>query len=84
MLFLKVNIQPPPLPPLPLIRHRNSINPEDKEEACQWSNVGERSAEYREMVNIFKPLIVKNLLVHDILPSLPFLGVFLFYVVNHI
>ncbi|XP_060595637.1 uncharacterized protein LOC132749761 [Ruditapes philippinarum] len=29
--------------------------------------------EYREMVRIFKPLIVQNLLVHDILPSLPFL-----------
>ncbi|XP_060551340.1 uncharacterized protein LOC132712918, partial [Ruditapes philippinarum] len=32
-----------------------------------------RCLEYREMVRIFKPLIVQNLLVHDILPSLPFL-----------
>jgi hypothetical protein len=32
--------------------------------------------EYSEMVRIFKPLIVQNLLVHDILPSLPFLGLY--------
>lgn len=32
--------------------------------------------EYREMVKIFKPLIVQNLLVHDILPFLPFLGMY--------
>ncbi|XP_060595646.1 uncharacterized protein LOC132749769 [Ruditapes philippinarum] len=32
-----------------------------------------RCLEYSEKVRIFKPLIVQNLLVHDILPSLPFL-----------
>jgi hypothetical protein len=35
-----------------------------------------RCSEYNEMVNIFRPLIVQNLLVHDILPSLPFLGLY--------